>query len=227
MTTAPSCVSISPVTPKTAPVTRLIRIKAITAAKAPPARSFAQEPPIAAAKRICRFVIMAQPIFSMTEPISNRNEKSVICSNLPILSMIPAAGMTAITVIKTFPSFCRKSKLIPFFSFGRSVTAVSAAISDVAGISFSFRTINVSCPAVTSPSAVCKSRSSAPLQITTGVMAEISLLFRKSRSISAIRSPFTTESPTFTWLINPSPFRCTVSSPTWIRISIPSFDRKP
>ena len=40
------------VTPKIAPVILLIKIKAITAANAPPAFSFAHEPPIAMAKSI-------------------------------------------------------------------------------------------------------------------------------------------------------------------------------
>ena len=38
-----------------------------------------------------------------------------ICISFPILSIKPAAGITAITVISTFPNFCRKSKLISFF----------------------------------------------------------------------------------------------------------------
>lgn len=48
--TAFGSASMSEEMPNSAPVITLIRIKAITDAKAPPARSFAQEPPIATAK---------------------------------------------------------------------------------------------------------------------------------------------------------------------------------
>ena len=61
--------NISLVTPKMEPVVILIRINANSAAKAPPAFSFAHEPPIAAAKRICKFVMTAHPKFSTTLPI--------------------------------------------------------------------------------------------------------------------------------------------------------------
>jgi len=44
-------------------------MKAIIAAKAPPAFSFAHEPPMAAANKICKLPIIAQPIFSIVLPI--------------------------------------------------------------------------------------------------------------------------------------------------------------
>ena len=66
--TASGSASMSAVTPKIAPVMELISIKAMTAANAPPALSFAQEPPIAAAKRICRLLITAHPMLSMVLP---------------------------------------------------------------------------------------------------------------------------------------------------------------
>ena len=55
-------------TPNRAPVMTLIRTNAITAANAPPARSFAQEPPMATAKRICRLLMTAHPMVSMVLP---------------------------------------------------------------------------------------------------------------------------------------------------------------
>ena len=67
---------MSAVTPKIEPVILLIKINAIIAANAPPALSFAQEPPIAHANKICRLLITAQPIFSIVEPIVNTNEIS-------------------------------------------------------------------------------------------------------------------------------------------------------
>ena len=50
--TASGSLSIAEVTPKMEPVIWLIRIKVMIAANAPPARSLAQEPPIATANRI-------------------------------------------------------------------------------------------------------------------------------------------------------------------------------
>ena len=152
--------------PKTAPVIRLIRMKEITAAKAPPERSFAQEPPMAAANRICRLVMMAQPMFSIVDPTVIIRPMSAICSSLPRLSIIPAAGITAITVIRTLPSFWRKSKLMPFFFAGSSVTASAAATCS----SPSVRILVL--PAFTSPVTVFRTASSAPSQIRTGVVAE-------------------------------------------------------
>ena len=89
------------------PVIWLIKIKVMIAANAPPARSFAQEPPIAIANKICRLLITAQPIFSIVLPIVIRTDRSAppIWTSLPRLIMKPAAGITAITVIKTLPSF--------------------------------------------------------------------------------------------------------------------------
>ena len=100
-------------TPKRAPVITLMRIKAMTAAKAPPARSFAQEPPMATANRMCRLLITAQPMVSMVLPIVRTAPISppAICMSFPTLIISPAAGMTAMTVIRTLPSFWRKSKL--------------------------------------------------------------------------------------------------------------------
>ena len=85
----------------------MIKINEMIAANAPPARSFAQEPPIAAANKICKFVMIAQPIFSIVLPMVIKMDTSApaICTNLPTLSISPAAGITAITVINTFPSF--------------------------------------------------------------------------------------------------------------------------
>ena len=173
--------------------------------------------------------MIAQPIFSMVEPTIIRNDRSAIWNNLPILSIIPAAGITAITVISTLPSFCRKSKLIPFFFLGSSVGSAagsSVIISTVvSGISPSV--ITVSLPAVTLPSTAYIGSSSASSQIRTGVIIGTFLLFRNSRSTSAIRSPALTISPTCTWLVKPSPFRATLSRPIWIRISRSSSDVKP
>ena len=193
LTVAPAVVSISLVTPNTAPVIRLIRIKEITAAKAPPERSFAQEPPMAAANRMCRLVMMAQPIFSMVEPMVIARPISAICSSLPKLSIIPAAGITAITVIKTLPSFWRKSKLMPFFATG-STAAGSAAVT----VSSLPRVITVFLPALTLPVIVRIGISSAPSQMSTGVMAGTPLLSRSFRSISATSWPALTLSPSLT-----------------------------
>ena len=115
--TADSSASMSPVTPKIAPVIRLIRIKLIPAAKAPPALSLAQLPPIARAKRICRFPIIAHPIFSITLPKATRAVRSGLISGIdpPILIIRPAAGITAMTPISAFPNFCQNSKFIIFF----------------------------------------------------------------------------------------------------------------
>ena len=168
---------MSLVTPKTAPVIRLMRMKEMTAANAPPERSFAQEPPIAAANRICRFVMMAQPMFSMVEPMVIIRPMSAIWNSLPRLSIMPAAGMTAITVIRTLPSFCRKSKLIPFFFAGSSATASSDCSSP--------SVITCVLPAFTSPVTVVSAASSAPSQIRTGVVAATPWLIRYFRSTSA------------------------------------------
>ena len=128
--------TISAVTPKIVPVILLIKINAITAANAPPARSLAQLPPIAAANKICRLLITAQPICSITEPtvITNATSAPNIWNTLPNEIIKPAAGITAITVIKALPNFCKKSKLIPFFFFF-SGAALGAATSSRTSIS--------------------------------------------------------------------------------------------
>ena len=97
----------------------LIRQKAITAAKAPPARSFAQEPPMAAANRMCRLLMIPQPISATVVPkvVTADTSPPTITIRFPILIISPAAGITAMTVINTFPSFCKKSKLIGNFFF--------------------------------------------------------------------------------------------------------------
>ena len=95
------------VTPNAAPVMQLIRINEIIAANAPPARSFAQEPPIAAANKICKLLMIAHQIFSIVLPMVRTMGRSApaICTSLPTLSIRPAAGITAMTVISTFPNF--------------------------------------------------------------------------------------------------------------------------
>ena len=102
--------------PKIEPVIRLIRMNDSPAANAPPARSFAQLPPIANANNKCRFPMMAQPIFSTTPPVvTNHPRFSLINgSDFPILIINPAAGITAITTISAFPNFCQNSKLKSF-----------------------------------------------------------------------------------------------------------------
>ena len=109
--------NISLVTPKIAPVIRLININEIPAANAPPARSFAQLPPIASANKRCKFPIIAQPIFSITPPVVTKGARSGLINgiDLPILIIKPAAGITATTTIKAFPNFCQNSKLNIFF----------------------------------------------------------------------------------------------------------------
>ena len=99
--------NIAEVTPNIEPVIWLIKINVITAANAPPALSFAQEPPIATANKICKLLITAHPMFSIVLPTVKINEISppAICTSFPILIIRPAAGITAITVINTFPSF--------------------------------------------------------------------------------------------------------------------------
>ena len=116
---APSSVNIALVTPKIEPVIRLIKIKAIPAANAPPARSLAQLPPIANANNKCRLPIIAQPMFSMTPPVVIKNAQSALIIGIvfPILIIKPAAGITATTTISAFPNFCQNSKLNNFFIF--------------------------------------------------------------------------------------------------------------
>ncbi len=113
-----SSANIALFTPKTAPVIRLINIKAIPAANAPPARSFAQLPPIANAKSRCRFPIIAQPMLSITLPIVINICISGLINGIdfPILIINPAAGITATTTINAFPNFCQNSKLNNFFT---------------------------------------------------------------------------------------------------------------
>ncbi len=111
LTVAVGSANISAVTPKIAPEIRLIKINAIKAANAPPARSFAQDPPIATANKTCKLPIIAQPISSMILAIVAITAISPpdIATNLPKEIIIPAAGITAITTIKAFPNFCQKS----------------------------------------------------------------------------------------------------------------------
>ena len=118
LTTALESFSISLDTPNITPVIRLIKMKDRPAAKAPPARSFAQLPPIARAKRICRLPITPQPICSKTPPVVTRKPSSglIIGIDLPILIIKPAAGITAITTIKALPNFCQNSKLKMFLN---------------------------------------------------------------------------------------------------------------
>ena len=87
------------------------------AANAPPARSFAQLPPIANANNKWRLPIIAQPTFSTTPPVVTNQPRLllIIGNDLPILIINPAAGITAITTIKAFPNFCQNSKLNIFF----------------------------------------------------------------------------------------------------------------
>ena len=115
--TALGSVSMALVTPKMLPVITLMSANASTAAKAPPARSFAQLPPMATANRICRLLMTAQPMFSIVVPMVMTAAMSPppICTSLPRLIIRPAAGMTAMTVIRTLPSFCKKSKLMSPF----------------------------------------------------------------------------------------------------------------
>ena len=109
---------MSPETPNITPVIRLIRIKDRPAAKAPPARSLAQLPPIARAKSTWRFPITPQPICSKTPPVVTNTPKLglIIGSDLPILIIRPAAGITATTTIKALPNFCQNSKLKMFLN---------------------------------------------------------------------------------------------------------------
>ena len=118
LTTAVLSANISPVTPNITPVIRLIRIKDRPAAKAPPARSLAQLPPIAKAKRICRLPITPQPICSKTPPVVTKTPRFglIIGIDLPILIISPAAGITATTTIKALPNFCQNSKLKMFLN---------------------------------------------------------------------------------------------------------------
>ena len=178
----------------------LISINAITAANAPPAFSFAQLPPIAAAKRICRLLITAQPIFSITLPTVTIAEISApaIAISLPRLIISPAAGITAITVISTLPSFWRKSKLNPFFFLGSSFFTGCSAGSVAVSASFSSANAISLSPAFTVPSDTCISRSSAPSHTSTGVIRLIFFDFNNSTSTSATRSPIFTLSPTAT-----------------------------
>ena len=108
-----------------------MRANASTAAKAPPARSFAQLPPMATANRMCRLLMTAQPIFSMVVPtvMTAAMSPPPICTSLPRLIIRPAAGMTAMTVISTLPSFCKKSKLMsPFLPGAAFVVAMMSSL---------------------------------------------------------------------------------------------------
>ena len=109
---------MSPETPNITPVIRLIRMKESPAAKAPPARSLAQLPPIARANKTWRLPITPQPICSKTPPVVTKIPRLglIIGSDLPILIIRPAAGITAITTIKALPNFCQNSKLKIFLN---------------------------------------------------------------------------------------------------------------
>ena len=68
-----------------------------------------------------------QPMFSMVVPMVMTAAMSPppICTSLPRLIIRPAAGMTAMTVISTLPSFCKKSKLMsPFLPGAAFVVAM-------------------------------------------------------------------------------------------------------
>ena len=236
-------------TPKRAPVITLMRIKAMTAAKAPPARSFAQEPPMATANRMCRLLITAQPMVSMVLPIVRTAPISppAICMSFPTLIISPAAGMTAMTVIRTLPSFWRKSKLTrDFLGFPAFLSAASAgedvfaagavsglwgeaasASSAASGGQWSKTVITVSAPAFTGPVKAFMERPSIPPQIRTGVMVLTCFSSRAFKSAFARRLPAFTLSPIFTQHWKHSPFKATVSRPKWTMTSMPSSERRP
>ena len=61
---------------------------------------------------------MPQPICAMILPTRASHSASLINGNeLPILTIKPAAGITAITTIKHLPNFCQNSKLSNFFMY--------------------------------------------------------------------------------------------------------------
>ena len=201
---------------------------------------------MATANKMCRLLITAQPMVSivlptvMTTPIS----APAICTSLPTLIISPAAGITAITVISTLPSFCKKSKLIMDFFFFFSIwfpafpsrpspaalppPAVSAPVPTLSSPPHSSSTvIMVVSPAFTAPNSAFMARPSIPPQISTGVMVSTCLSFSPSRSASATRSPAFTWSPTFTWHLKNSPLSATVSNPKCTNTSTPSRLRNP
>lgn len=99
---------------------RLIKTKANTPANAPPARSFAQESPMATANKICKLPIISQPIVSITRAIVTIILRSPpdMAINFAKEIMILAAGIIAITTIKALPNFVQKSNDInPDFFF--------------------------------------------------------------------------------------------------------------
>ena len=230
----------------------LMRMKAMTAANAPPARSFA---------RMCRLLITAQPMVSMVLPIVRTAFMSApaICMSFPTLIISPAAGMTAMTVISTLPSFWRKSKFIrDFFAFPAFLPAVSvweaasvftppSAWEDASvftpssvcaepvipgspapsGGQWSNIVITASVPAFTGPVKAFMERPSIPPQIRTGVMVLTCFSARAFKSAFAKRSPAFTLSPAFTQHWKDSPFKATVSRPKWTMISMPSSERRP
>ena len=113
--TALGSASMALVTPKMLPVMTLMRANASTAAKAPPARSFAQLPPMATANRMCRLLMTAQPMFSIVVPTVMTAAMSLppICTSLPRLIIRPAAGVSPSTVSRTCkdsPSISRETK---------------------------------------------------------------------------------------------------------------------
>ena len=178
--------SIALVTPKILPVITLMSANASTAANAPPARSFAQLPPMATANRMCRLLITAQPMFSMVVPMVMTAAMSAphICTSLPKLIIRPAAGITAITVMSTLPSFCRKSKLMnPFFLvfFALVSSPAGAAFDSSTACSFSVRVIICVLPAFAVPFAQCSCIPSAPPVKTMEVMVFRPRLRIKSR----------------------------------------------
>ena len=182
-----------------APVTTLMRQKAMTAAKAPPAFSFAQEPPMAAANRMCRFPMIAQPIWAMVLPAMRPKPSGKhIVRMLPRLIIRPAAGMTAITVMRDLPSFCRKSKSMGNFFLAEGAAAAAlpagcasegsafcASPSAAAAASTLISAVMISSPWRISPVFTEKLPSSAPSVTSTGVTVLMPFDFRKS--ISAVQ----------------------------------------
>ena len=117
--------------------------------------------PIATAKRICRLLMMAQPMLSIVLPTVKIMLISApaICTSFPRLIIRPAAGITAITAISTFPSFCKKSKLMDsfFFSdFGSGAEFSRLSDGSVCVFCSSFRfSLDVSVKSTLFPASTC------------------------------------------------------------------------
>ena len=130
--------------------------------------------------------------------------------SLPTDIIRPAAGITAITTIRTLPSFWRKSNENTFFfsafSFGSSSSASSMSLS----------------PAFTLPLENLSETFSGHSVITTGVMVFIFFFLKSPISTFAIKSPVVTLSPIETSEVNPSEPSETVSSPKCTSTSTPS-----